>query len=76
MDKQVTSTPNTWKFGGGGGGSGYLNLHYWPPLDWEPAINVDMVNSLKARMVAKKFDYSLFIIFFFNSLKNRIIHYF
>ena len=27
-------------------------------------------------MVAKKSNYSLFIIFFFNSLKNRIIHYF
>ena len=26
--------------------------------------------------MAKKSDYSLFIIFFFNSLKNRIIHYF
>ena len=46
MDKQVTSTPpNTWKWGGGGGDSGYLYLHYWPPVDWEPAINVDMVNS-------------------------------
>ena len=27
------------------GGSGYLCLHYWPPVDWEPAINVDMVNA-------------------------------
>ena len=27
-----------------GGGSGYLYLHYWPPVDREPAINVDMVN--------------------------------
>ena len=27
-------------------------------------------------MVAKKSDYSLFIIFFFNSLKNGVIHYF
>ena len=35
--------PNTWKWGGGG--SGYLYLHYWPPVDREPAINVDMVNS-------------------------------
>ena len=26
------------------GGSGYLYLHYWPPVDREPAINVDMVN--------------------------------
>ena len=44
MDKQVTSTPppNTWKWGG----SGYLYLHYWPPVDWEPAINVDMVNQI------------------------------
>ena len=30
--------------------------------------------SLTVRKVAKKSDYSLFIIFFFNSLKNRIIH--
>ena len=30
----------------GGGGSGYLNLHYWPPIDWEPAINVDMVTAV------------------------------
>ena len=30
---------------GGGGGSGYLYLHYWPPVDREPAINVDMVNT-------------------------------
>ena len=30
---------------GGGGGSGYLYLHYWPPVDREPAINVDMVNA-------------------------------
>ena len=43
MDKRVTSTPpNTWKWGG----SGYLYLHYRPPVDWEPAINVDMVNRL------------------------------
>ena len=42
MDKQVTSTPppNTWKWGGG---SGYLYLDYCPPVDGEPAINVDMV---------------------------------
>ena len=32
--------------------------------------------SLKVRKVAKKSDYSLFIIFFFHPLKNRIIHYF
>ena len=45
MEKQVTSTPppNTWKWGG----SGYLYLHYWPPVDREPAINVDMVNDPK-----------------------------
>ena len=42
MDKQVTSTP---PIPGNGGGSGYLYLHYWPPVDWEPAINVDMVNT-------------------------------
>ena len=30
---------------GGGGGSGYLYLHYLPPVDREPAINVDMMNS-------------------------------
>ena len=43
MGKQVTSTPpppNTWKWGG----SGCLYLHCWPPVDREPAINVDMVN--------------------------------
>ena len=34
------SAPNTWKWGG----SGYLYLHYWPHVDREPAINVDMVN--------------------------------
>ena len=43
MDKQVTSTPPI-PGNGGGGGSGYLYLHYWPVVDWEPAINVDMVN--------------------------------
>ena len=36
MEKQVNSTPpNTWKLGG----SGYLYLHYQPPVDREPAIN-------------------------------------
>ena len=45
MDKQVTSTPQYLEMGGGG--SGYLYLHYWPPIDWEPAINVDMVNNYK-----------------------------
>ena len=44
MDKQVTSNPS---IPGNGGGSGYLYLHYWSPVDWEPAINVDMVNWLK-----------------------------
>ena len=44
MKKQVTSTPPI--PGNGGGGSGYLYLHYWPPVDREPAINVDMVNVL------------------------------
>ena len=44
MEKQVTSTPpiQVWKWGG----SGYLYLHYWPPVDREPAIDVDMVNKL------------------------------
>ena len=32
--------------------------------------------SLTVKKVAKKSDYSLFINFFFNSLKNMIIHYF
>ena len=42
MDKQVASTPQYLKMGGGG--HGYLYLHYcWPHVDWEPAINVDMV---------------------------------
>ena len=33
-----------------GGGSGYLYLHYWPPVDREPAINVDKctINSEKS----------------------------
>ena len=44
MDKQVTSTPPQYLEMGG---SGYLYLHYWSPVDWEPAINVDMVNSCK-----------------------------
>ena len=26
------------------GGSGYLYVHNWPPVDREPAINVDMMN--------------------------------
>ena len=42
MDKQVTSTPPPQHLEMGG--SGYLYLHYKPPVDWEPAINVDMVN--------------------------------
>ena len=48
MDKQVTSTPPPPPkyLEMGGGGSGYLYLHYWPPVDWEPAINVDMVNTI------------------------------
>ena len=48
MDKQVTSSPPPpipVNGGGGDGGGGYLYLHYWPPVDWEPAINVDIVNS-------------------------------
>ena len=28
MEKQVTSTPNTWNFGEGGGGTVYQHLHY------------------------------------------------
>ena len=40
MEKQVTSTPQYLEMGG----SGYLYLHYWPPVDREPAMNVDMVN--------------------------------
>ena len=45
MDKQVTSTPQYLEMGG----CGYLYLHYLPPVDWEPAINVDMVNFLRPR---------------------------
>ena len=26
------------------GGSGYLYLHYWSPVAWKPAIDIDMVN--------------------------------
>ena len=45
MDKQITRPlSNTWKWGGGGG-SGYLYLNNRPPVDWETAINVDMVNT-------------------------------
>ena len=46
MDKQVTSTPPP-PYLEMGGGSGYLHLHYWTPVDWEPAINVDMVISAR-----------------------------
>ena len=50
MDKQVTSTPPPIpENGGGGGGCGYLYLYNRPPADWEPSINVDMVNSLLNR---------------------------
>ena len=34
------------------GGSGYLYLHYWPPVDWEPAINVDMVKITISTLIA------------------------
>ena len=44
MDKQVTSTPPPPQYLEMGEGSGYLYLHYWSSVDWEPAINVDMVN--------------------------------
>ena len=44
MDKQVTNNPL--QYLEMGGGSGYLYIHYWPPVDWEPAINVDMMNKL------------------------------
>ena len=47
MEKQVTSTPPPPpppRYLKMGGGSGYLYLHYLPPVDREPAINVDMVN--------------------------------
>ena len=43
MDKQVTSTP---PIPGNGGVLVACILHCWPPVDWEPAINVDMVNKL------------------------------
>ena len=45
MEIQVTSIPQYMEMGGGGG-SGHLYFHYWPPVDREPAINVDMVNSI------------------------------
>ena len=53
MDKQVTSTPPQIP-GNGGGGSGYLYLHYWSPIYWEPAINVDMVNVMTIIIDHKK----------------------
>ena len=31
------------------GGTGYLFFHYWPPVKREPAINVDMVNTVIGR---------------------------
>ena len=45
MKKQVTSTPPPPPQYLEMGGSGYLYLHYWPPVDWAPAIYVDMVIS-------------------------------
>ena len=50
--------------GGGGGG-----IHY--SLKNKPIIRLIKIldYSLKVRKVAKKSDYSLFVIFFFNSLK-------
>ena len=38
---------------GGGGGTGYLFSHYWPPVKREPAINVDMVNCNRSQVEAK-----------------------
>ena len=66
--------------GGGGGGSGihyslrfsplFISLKFW-------VIHQNKTNySLTIRKVAKKSDYSLFINFFFNSLKKGIIHKF
>ena len=63
---------------GGGSGIHYskfspliISLKFW-------VIHYNKTNySLKKRKVVKKSDYSLFINFFFNSLKkSRIIHYF
>ena len=46
----------------------FISLEFW-------VIHLNRTNySLKVRMVAKKSDYSLFINFFVNSLKNWIIH--
>ena len=41
---QVTRTPPPFPGIGGGGGTGYLFFHNWPPVKREPAITGDMVN--------------------------------
>ena len=53
MEKQVTSTPQYLEMGGGG--SGYLDLHYLPLVDREPAINVDMVNIREKNIIYLSF---------------------
>ena len=54
------SPPNTryWDSTAGIGGTGYLFLHYRPPVDGEPAINVDKVNGylLSNSSIREKFD--------------------
>ena len=44
MDKQVTSTPPPQYLEMGGGGFWLPVFTLLTPVDWEPEINVDMVN--------------------------------
>ena len=79
MEKQATSTPpppNTWKWGG----SGYLYLHYWPPVDREPAINVDMVNGevrtpcplcLRSYQSFKQFEFTFYFYFLLGLVNSQ-----
>ena len=65
----------------GGGGVWYSlyikNLaHYSSHYNFGLFIKNKTNYSLKVRKVAKKSVYSLFIIFFFDSLKNKIVYYF
>ena len=60
---------------GGGGGMGVWYSLFIKDLAHYSSLKLTNY-SLKVRKVAKKSANSLFINFFSNSLKNRIIHYF
>ena len=52
---QNPPTPISRYLGGGGvGGTGYLFIHYWPPVNREPAINVDMVNAYVQTHISRR----------------------